>query len=291
MSAVSIVEGTGTGMLRHQIEAEGQLRADIAERGAKAFALAVTAPDLETGVSTLVQAYGIGPVKANTLMLNWFQDSAHGEDPDRGRRLGRNLRAAYRLGCNVVILDLKEPGGMPGQNEMSRKIDIWWQDNATGRLALILAYLMTRSAPWSASRLRVITAQARAPEKALSRLRQTLEDVRILAEPVVVKAMDPESVARHSQGADLVFFPFRLRWNAVVDPAGTPPGPMLEKMKNTVLIMAAEDIDLDAEPEEGEAAYRAQAQDRLDAVEKEAKQAATEAEAAEQERAAAEAAP
>ncbi|MBI9085812.1 MAG: amino acid permease [Desulfobacterales bacterium] len=264
VSAVSFVEGTGVGMLRLQAKAEAELQADITRRGHSAFPLAVIAPDLEIGVSTLVQAYGIGPVKANTILLNWFQGDAR--EDDRRRDFGRNLRAAFRLGCNLVIVDIKDPETLLAEGERPRRIDIWWQDDATGRLALLLAHLMTRSAPWESARLKVITADAEAPEDALEKLRRTLDDVRIDADPVVIDEMTADTLAAVSDEADLVFLPFRLRWHAVVDPSGTPWGPLLENIKNAVLVLAAEDIDLDAEPEEGEAALRAEAQDALDAA-------------------------
>ena len=58
------------------------------------------------------------------------------------------LRAAYRLGKNVVVLDAKTDGWedlntTPPEN---RRIDVWWWcDDATCQLMLLLAYLMTRS--------------------------------------------------------------------------------------------------------------------------------------------------
>lgn len=264
VSAVNIVEGTGVGMLRLQATAEAELQADITRRGHTAFPLAVIAPDLEIGVSTLVQAYGLGPVKANTILLNWFQGDAH--EDDRGRDFGRNLRAAFRLGCNLLILNIKDPAPMMAESERPRRIDVWWQDDATGRLSLLLAHLMTRSAPWDSARLRVITADAEAPDDAREKLRQTIDDVRIEAEPVVVSEMTANTLASASDGADLAFLPFRLRWHAVVDPSGSPWGPLLENIHNAVLVLAAEDIDLDADPEEGAAALRAKAQDALNAA-------------------------
>ena len=71
------------------------------------FPLVVTAPDIRIGMETLVQAFGIGPLRANTILINW-QDRPDGSIPELGGlAYGSNLRMAFRLGCNLVILDPK----------------------------------------------------------------------------------------------------------------------------------------------------------------------------------------
>jgi hypothetical protein len=61
-----------------------------------------------------------------------------------------------------------------------------------------------------------------------------------------------------------VFLPFRLQRNEPVDCYGQPLNVALEPLPLSVAVLAAEDIDLDAEPEEGEAAERAGALDAFE---------------------------
>ena len=105
-TVVRILEGEGAKMLKLKEEAEKELRKDIAESASEAFPLVLVAPTLIQGIQTLVQAYGIGPLKVNTILLNWFE---HEPTTQRGIReilYGRRIKTAFRLGCNIIVLNL-----------------------------------------------------------------------------------------------------------------------------------------------------------------------------------------
>ena len=95
-------------MTKRRDEAEAELRKDLARFHPGAFPLAVAAPNLSVGVNTLVQAYGIGPIRANTILLNWLEQLPGGEKTQGTQSYGHNLRGAFRLGCNIIVLDAKE---------------------------------------------------------------------------------------------------------------------------------------------------------------------------------------
>ena len=127
---------------------------------------------------------------------------------------------------------------------------------------LLFAYLMTRSVPWMDAVIRVITVS--------KNLQGYLDEVRIDAEPVIVEKHDIETVENISKESSLVFLPFRLKGNMIV---GLVPGrveELLSQLPTTLLVMAAEDIDLDAEPEEGTASEMAAAMDAASDNEKKA---------------------
>ena len=219
-------------------------------------------PDFEIGVSALVQSFGIGPLKANTMLLNWFNSTPENVADNRAVRFTKNLQATFRLGKNIIILDPKEdPLETPPKE---RRIDIWWWDDATGRLMLLLTYLMTRSSEWDRSNIRVLAAgYDQASGKDIADLNATLEEARIEAATEVVINAGPESIAAYSDDATLVFMPFRFSRQTVAGPFGNPCGELLAKLPTTALVMAAEDIDLDAEPEQGPPGEMAAALDNL----------------------------
>ncbi|UCF83215.1 MAG: amino acid permease, partial [Desulfobacteraceae bacterium] len=64
-TAVQVLEGEGAKMIKLQAEAEAELQRDISEHGLSAFPLAVFAPNLQVAVQSLVQSFGVGPIKAN----------------------------------------------------------------------------------------------------------------------------------------------------------------------------------------------------------------------------------
>ncbi|MBW2641709.1 MAG: amino acid permease, partial [Deltaproteobacteria bacterium] len=159
-TVVKILEGEGIKMLKLQEESESELRTDIAAHGFPAFPLVVFAPDLDIALNTLIQSTGIGPLKANTILLNWLDPESEITNDQREIGFVRNLRAAYRLGRNIVVLDADEDKwntleNIPGEN---RRIDVWWLNDATSRLMLLLGYLITRSEPWDAAKIRVLAA-------------------------------------------------------------------------------------------------------------------------------------
>jgi hypothetical protein len=283
-TAVRILEGKGIEMLAARAEAEAELRADLAEHHSRAFPLVLAAPNVETGIYTLVQAFGVGPLKANTILVNWL-----GQFPARlfdktETRYGENLRTAFKLGCNIIILDAKNAPwplleDLPAQE---RRIDVWWSGDGTGRLMLLLAYLMTRNEAWEGASIRVIGEGSGPGEAAMTqKLKATLEDVRIEAETNVVKERSKESLIELSGDAAIVFFPFRLQKDGLLDVFGYEAKVLLPSLPVTALVLAAEDIVLSAEPEEGEAGKLAAAADAASDAERQAEEAAKKAAEAE----------
>jgi amino acid transporter len=289
-SAIQILEGEGLKMRKLKEEAEAQLQRDIQKDDAYAFPLVVTAPNLEIGLQTVIQAYGIGSLKANTILLNWL-----GRSPTKvlgldDREFGRNLRAAHHYGCNIVILDVKldKWDALEEPDRQDRCIDVWWWGDVTSRLMLLFAYLMTRNEKWSDAKIRLLAvADGNEDGQTIGSLEEMLEEVRIEANPILVKDVDADTLAEYSADSSLAFLPFRIRDNRVLDPFGNPMENTLFLLPVTAMVLAAEDVELDAEPEEGKAGEMAETLDALEdarklaqAAEKEAAEAAEAAEKA-----------
>ena len=265
-TSVRILEGDGIKMLKQRKEAEAELRADIEAKGLKAFPLIVTAPNIDIGVSTVIQSFGVGPLKVNTVLLNWMQQMSRGIPGINELRYGRNLRNVFRLGCNIVILNAAEERWKILQQIPAKKrcIDVWWEDNASSRLMLLFAYLLTRDMDWSDARIRVLALSSKNKENMLERINLMLEETRIEAEPIIISDIQPEMISKYSKNASIVFFPFRLTGTQLVDPFGSKIETILEHLPVSALVLAAEDIDLSAEPEEGTQAEQAAVHDAAD---------------------------
>jgi hypothetical protein len=287
-TVVKILEGEGVKMTKKRDEAEAELRKDLARLHPGAFPLVVAAPNLSVGVYTLVQAFGIGPLRANTILLNWLEQPPGTDKTQSRQSYGRNLRSVFRLGCNILVLDAEEEAwvSLTDVPPEKRRIDVWWWGDRTSRLMLLLAYLMTRCDEWNGARIRVLAASSQGGENAESedeyastveRLRKTLEEVRISAEPEVVVNTNVAAVAEHSGNASLVFIPFRLRGNQLVGPFGGRVEDLLAPLPVAAIGLAAEDISLDAEPEEGKSAAIAAALDIFSDAKKKAEKAEREA--------------
>jgi amino acid transporter len=274
-TVVRLLEGEGVKMLKLKAEAEAEIQADIKKRELEAFHLVIVTAQLDLALETLVQSFGIGPVRANTVLLNWFAPVPAGSPEVSTNRLGSRLRTAFRYGLNIILLNAtpEKWSSLQAAPDDQRRIDVWWWGDASSRLMLLLAYLVTRSASWNDAKIRVLdVSAAEDPEITVEDLHQTLEEVRIEAEPEVVAAVSADAVAAYSSDAALVFLPFRLKENQPLDPFGEPLDQILTRLPVTAVVLAAEDIDLDAQPEEGTAGDIASALDALADAEKKAKQ-------------------
>jgi hypothetical protein len=284
-TVVRILEGEGLQMLKMREEAENELRKDIAESSSEAFPLVIAIPSLIQGIHTLVQAYGIGPLKVNTILLNWFEREQDKHPGIREILYGRRIKAAFRFGCNIIVLNAAEDEWNKLVKVPSEKrcIDVWWWDDASSHLMLLLAYLTTRNKDWQAAKIRVLAPSADHPtEESIAALGRKLEDARIEAEPELVFNAKMSNVVAYSKDASLVFLPFRLKGNQPLDPFDNPVEPILSALPITALVLASEDVELEAEPEEGKAAEIAAALDARTDAEKKAQEAQKDKEAAQQ---------
>ena len=283
-AAVRILTGQTARLRKEEQTAKDELAADIRKSGLEAFPLVVLASDRKDAVQVLVQSFGIGPLHANTVLLNWINDNPDTPEHYMSKAYGRSLTEAYRFGCNLIIMDatpaewnsLKEiPAG-------KRRIDVWWQDDATGNLMLLLAYLITRNEEWEGAAIRLLAVRdgSLAENPTEQTLQRRLKEVRIDAVPLLVDQLDADTVVGNSRDAALVFLPMRLHDLTTISAFGSSPEDLFSQLPLTALVLAAETIELDAEPEEGEAAERANALDALSDAEKRAEKAQNDAEKA-----------
>lgn len=281
-AAIQLVEGEGAKVRRERQAAAEILQSDVRQLELPAFSLAIRTPDIGTALPHLVQSFGLGPLKANTICLNWVDQLGHGLPGIGSLKYTKNLREVFRQGCNLVILNGSDGSwervDAPPKPPSEERIDVWWWDDATSRLMLLLAYLMTRHKRWSDAHIRLLataqTEDASSPRRSLPAM---LADFRIDAKPVTVDRADAETILDASRDAMAVFLPFRIQGLKLTDPFGGSLERLLPHLPITALVMAAEDIDLDAEPEAGAAGKAADALDTLEERSRRAKELEKEA--------------
>ena len=265
-AVVRIFDTHGPDISKQKRDAETELLKEIGHSGLEAFPLIVCAPDFHQSFQTLLQSFGIGPIRANTILLNLNQKQPGGAGRYFELLFTRNLQTAYRFGCNIVLLD---PGAdkwqvlerLPGKD---RRIDVWWSDDATGRLMILLAYMISNDHDWEDSSIRLIGSVTEdGQEKEAEKLTSFLDEVRINATVHILVEAISDSIVEESADAALVLLPFRIRDNQPIGPFGGPLDETLFALPATAAVLAAENIDLDAEPEEGRAADIASALDNL----------------------------
>jgi amino acid transporter len=252
-TVVRILEGQGAKMLERREQALAELAEEIKAGEFSAFPLVVTGADLDRTISSVVQAAGIGPLRANTVVANWIAGSGAMVTPLGAEQFSRNLRTSFRLGCNLLILDAdaREWETLDAVPPKQRVIDVWWREGKTGELSLLLGHLVRRSQAWEGSTIRVLTEakENETEEQATARLGAALEEYRIDAD-IVVTAIDAEKIAAQSHASSLVFLPFGIHGGRFYGPAGGEVMELLKALPIVVLVMAAQDVDLAADPDE-----------------------------------------
>ena len=293
ITAVRMLEGDVLRTARLREEADNELKKDISENLWPAFPLVVTGEDPQQTLPTLIQSFGVGPLKANMALFNWSGSLRKGVLGIRRSAYANNIKATFRLGCNILLL-VAPPEAWAKLETVSaadRRIDVWWRDDSSGRLMLLLAYLMTRNLQWDEARIRLM-APASGSEKDIEAIKENLgvmlDDIRIQAEPQVVMDPDELSIGANSGDAAMVLMPFRIGGGEIAGAYQTDIDDLAGRGMMVALVLAAEDIDLDADPEEGKQGEVAAALDaltdagnRVDQVEKEAEAARKKAEEAE----------
>jgi amino acid transporter len=249
------------------LDAEETLRAQVREANLGTFARVISARTVAEGLAQLMQAHGLGPLRPNTILM-----SAHEQFGDQPRTRDapppEALAAALGQRRNVILLEGDEADwtALESAPPNQRRIDVWWKDGDTSRLCLLLAHLMTRAQGWGDAKIlvHVINAESADHDESLVRAREVLEDARIDAEADLVDFAGPDSLIEHSRGASVVFLPLRVRAGRLSGPRGQPLRAALARLPVCAMVVAGEDIDLDAQPDEpppGEAEAAAETAD------------------------------
>lgn len=248
-AVVQIVVGEGVVKRREREEQQDLLRRQIADLGLDVHGRAVLAHDAMEALPVIVQSFGLGPLQANGVLFGWPEDT----DETHLAGYAQAVREIHRLGVNVVSMlsDEQRWGALQAVPTKSRRIDVWWQDDDASRLALLSAYLFTRTPAWSQATIRVIgsTADDQTLDDLRNSLKTMLSEVRIRANVECVAAASVQRVAQLSSDAAFVLLPAGLRRGDFYGPFDLPTADVVAQLPSTAVFMAGAPLDLAAGPE------------------------------------------
>ena len=274
LTAVQLVEGDGASPVVRKTcaDAQDRLGDELEQYGLDAYPMVVAAPDLRVAATTLLQSWGVGPIRANTVLLNWHDSRGPRERPTLSLWYARLLQRAARLNQHVVVLDADDNDWrtLKASKAESRQIDVWWFEGDSSRLALLFAYLMTRSDDWDEATIRVIApAPTSAGQKTEGSLRRRLEELRIDAEVVVVPWDDSPGMYAISSEASFVLLPLRLEGMSTLHPTGGAVDELFPTLPVVAMVAASGDVQLtpddDAEADDDDELEAASAETPADA--------------------------
>jgi len=172
----------------------------LGRRGIDGLVRVISAPDPFLGTETLVEAYGLGPLVPNTVLLG---DSQREQLRPRYCAMVEHFWKSRR---NVVIVRDADRVGF-GER---KRVDIWWGGlQGNGALLMILGYLLRTSLTWQGAdvRIKMIMPTPTAAEQARANLVRVLHRTRTGLVPEILVAHDrpfPEILHESSAEADLI---------------------------------------------------------------------------------------
>lgn len=177
----------------------------ITEEGLSAFSKVVVTRDFGQGISTLVQASGLGKLKPNTLLIEW------GSGWLRDHDFGRTVHQALEMETNLLVYSkakLKE-------NQLYSQIDVWWSARANGAMMLTLAYLIQGNRRWRDAKIRIlrIIRDEKGRDGAEDGFKELLKESRIEAttEIIVADGAPLEVIAQESGLSSVTFVGVSIR--------------------------------------------------------------------------------
>lgn len=260
LTAVRILEGSGPIWRRQAREIEHDLRAEVGEVVPGAFARVITVEDDASGVQALVQTHGIGNLRPNLTVFG-VRD-LRGSEADRAA-YGSMLQHSQRFGANVAVVNVRDDAWerFEATAPADRTIALWWSNDRVGRLITLLGWLCQRSPDWSEATVVVHVPSSDDPDEP-ARVAGLLDAARITAEVRPVERT-PADLATALGAATLALAPLRVRQGAAIGPFETPLGMLVESLPLAVMILASEDVELDAEPDDADLAALAKAEDQV----------------------------
>lgn len=216
---------------------EASISEYLTKRGLQSLVRIVQAPTLLEGSRRLVDAYGLGQLVPNTIMVG------NSERPEYRKDFCDMVAYFNAARRNVTILRLRSDH----QFGSHRLIDVWWGGlKGNGGLMLILSYLLRTSIEWRGAvvRIKMVVPNESAAPAALENLKAIIRQSRTDAIPEVIVAEGRsfwEILRGSSRVADLVFLGL------------AEPGPefpeyyesLMERtsgLPTTLFVLAAEDL-------------------------------------------------
>ena len=181
--------------------ARKHIRSYIQNHRMTAFAKAEIVPNFREGVITIAQAYGIGGLSANTILLGWSRQP-------EGRVMAlAMMRDLITLQKSVLFFHYDPERGF-GQRKI---INVWWRGKSSNAdLMLLLAHLIQQHRTWkeAKTRLLLVIESEKGINPYQAHMERLLQEAHVEAELVIIARPDPakpltEIIAEQSQNADL----------------------------------------------------------------------------------------
>lgn len=223
--------------LNRQNDIENNIREFLSKRGVQGLVKTISAEDPFVGGERLVEAYGLGALVPNTIILGDSENYEVRED------YCRMITTFNRLKRNVLIVHDDKDKGF-GEK---KRIDIWWGGlKGNGGLMMIIGYLLKSSRSWYDAEvyLKMVVGNEEGAKDAQKNLTEISAKLRTGTKVDVIVANGrsfDEILHESSKDTDLVFMGIAEPKDDFVSYYETLQK-RLKGLPTTILVLAAEDI-------------------------------------------------
>jgi len=218
-----------------------RLREFISAEGLEAFPLVVVDKDRLNGIRSILQCYGFGGVKPNTVMMGWFTDEERFESNAAVMR----LLSEFKRSIVIVKCDEHRERWTAPQGS----IDIWWNSRQNGPLMLLLAHLLVQNKEFGDRTIRIFSViqDESARDGVTAHLSGLLENSRIEAVVEVILSRDiPGEMRVRSRKAAVTLLGFEPPAEGGARAFHVNYHNVLEHLDTVILVHSAQDVDLNA---------------------------------------------
>ncbi len=178
------------------------LKKYLDEQGTTAFTECSIVNNFYQGVLSTIQAHGITRIEPNTALLGLSKK------PEIQKEQLHLMRKLVALGKSTLFLHFNRERGYGRK----RLIDVWWRGrDRNAELMLLLAHVISQSAPWEGAKIRILRLLDHEEGKinANDHIQQLIKSSRVEAEPIVLVKSYPKQNFRtvfngQSKETDLV---------------------------------------------------------------------------------------
>lgn len=263
-TAARIVLGTGPVERKQARRVDLELQRELVASEGSAYGRVIASDTLESGVAAVLQAHGLGAIRANLALFSWYDLS----DPERDGSSGYAplVQTAIRHGCNVGVVHADDAAWDRLRQRPTKhaRIAVWWTDDRTGQLLAMLAWMCTRTQAWDDADIDIHVACDDTDDAKVDRIAGLIDEARLPIESV--RRAEPTAFTTVVSDADLVFAPMRIHRQVALGPCDVPVDELLEALPVVVFAHAATAVELDIQPDDTDAAAVAAARDRATAL-------------------------
>lgn len=237
LSVASVMSG-GRINTEHLQNMQNSIQEFMLKKGVNGLVKVMHSEDRFVGAVNLINAYGLGTLVPNTVILGESQSEEF--RPDFCNMIAR----FYEMQRNVLIFH-KAKEGKPFGNK--KRIDVWWGGlKGNGGFMMILAYLMVNSLEWRQAtvHIKMVVDSTNAVPKAKENLNDILDEIRIKAKTDVIPSNGrafQQILLESSAQADLIFMglatpdkKFESYYASIQD--------RIKELPTTILALAAQEV-------------------------------------------------